>query len=477
MKDSGGADDFTIDTGGADDTITLSRSVLAWLGVFVKDLKDPSKGFPNRYWTEFGHTLDMMGDGIWQNVIHPDDKGEVDRLVDETFRNPRHNGAARFRVRDSDGNWHWILTKGAVESFDDQNRPVRYIGVDHDVTEIAELEEELRAAQKSAEEQAFEAEALRTAGAVITSSLSRNDAAAQVAVHLSSVVDAETVIVFEASERCLHALDGSIVICEDAVVDDPPKDPYGFFGTNAGIEALYETQRRRAPDIVYESSEGERFWLLIPMVSRNNVLGVVAIGRRGETRFEGHEIRFAMAISDYMALALVNARLYEEMQKLATTDQLSGLLTRRAFFDRSESVIRDEKGTTEFAVLILDIDHFKRINDDFGHIVGDEAIRRVASVFQRNLREIDIVGRYGGEEFCALLPRASREESFSIAERICGIVRDLSIDGIDRKITVSIGVASSPAEAIESVSTLLDCADSALYTAKRSGRDQVRFAE
>jgi diguanylate cyclase (GGDEF)-like protein/PAS domain S-box-containing protein len=475
-------DDFTVD----EDMITLSRSALSWLGVFVKDYDAPHRGFPNRFWLGFGYTLEDMAEGRWQQLIHPDDREQMDRLVRETHKDARHTGNERFRIRDRNGEWHWILTKGIVESFDENGQPRRYVGVDHDVTDTAKLEDELRAAQKSAEEQALEADALRTAGAVITSSLSRSDAAEQVASHLKSIVDIDRVFVFEASERSLVALDASITIPRESADGEPKGAPSvrdasdrdaAFFLTPFGTESLYEVQRRRAPDIIREPTRSDSFWLLIPLVSRNNVLGVVAAGRKNGVQFEGHEIRFAMAISDYMSLALVNARLYEEMERLATTDQLSNLLTRRAFFDRSDALMRDEGGGAEASVLVLDIDYFKRINDDFGHIVGDEAIRRVAAVFRDNLRDVDIVGRYGGEEFCALLPRTGGAEGVAVAERICKVVRELSVDGIDRPITVSIGVATTSEDKRRDLSELLNAADTALYAAKRGGRDQVRTAE
>lgn len=485
-------DDFTVD----EDTITLSRSALSWLGVFVKDYDAPHHGFPNRFWLGFGYTLEEMAEGRWQELVHPDDREQIDRLVQETHRDARHTGSGRFRIRDRNGEWHWILTKGIVESFDDDGRPRRYVGVDHDVTDTAKLEDELRAAQKSAEEQALEAEALRTAGAVITSSLSRSDAAEQVGSHLKSIVDIDRVFVFEALERSLVALDGSITIPRGGVTDgdttgatdttggadttdatDTTDNDAAFLRTPFGTEALYEVQRRRAPDIIREPTRSDTFWLLIPLVSRNNVLGVIAAERKNGMQFEGHEIRFAMAISDYMSLALVNARLYEEMERLATTDQLSNLLTRRAFFDRADALMRDEAESVEASVLVLDIDFFKRINDDFGHIVGDEAIRRVAAVFRDNLRDVDIVGRYGGEEFCALLPRTTGTKGVAVAERICEVVREVAIDGIDRTITVSIGVAATSADQPRDLSALLNAADTALYAAKRGGRDRVRIAE
>ncbi len=463
-----------------DESITLSKSALSQLGLFVVDYGKPRNGFPSRYWKEFGYTTERHSDESWQSFVHPDDRHEVEKLLTGTFTDPQYHGSSRFRIQDAAGSWHWLLATGVVESLDQDGQPSRYIGFNHEVTATAELEEELREARRVAEEQAVEAETLRTAGAVITSSLSRIDAATYVTSHLKYIVPTDRVLVFEKTERTLASLDGSIVVSQEAPHDMDRTDAKApdldsvFFHSRLGINTLYELLRRRAPDVVREPTRAHTFWLLIPLVSRNDVIGVIAAVRRDGRQFEGREIRFAMAISDYMSLALVNARLYDEMRRLATFDQLSGLLTRRAFFERCEHEIRGLDDSSLVTALILDIDFFKRINDDFGHVTGDGAIRAIAEVFHGSLREGDIVGRYGGEEFCALLPGTSKDEGALIAQRICDNVRYASVEGIDRRITVSIGVATSTHGARTDLSELLNRADTALYAAKRNGRDQVQ---
>jgi diguanylate cyclase (GGDEF)-like protein len=186
-----------------------------------------------------------------------------------------------------------------------------------------------------------------------------------------------------------------------------------------------------------------------------------------------------MAVGDYLAVALNNARLYERVRTLADTDTLTRLLTRRAFFLESERVLVETAGNGGVvSSLILDIDHFKRINDECGHQVGDRVIEVVAAAFRTGLRSKDVIGRYGGEEFCAILPGVSIHEAQLVGERICAEIRELADQPAPWPVTVSIGIsACDPATESEPTQRILDRligeADEALYRAKRNGRDRV----
>jgi diguanylate cyclase (GGDEF)-like protein len=449
---------------GVFDSVTLKRSVLSWLGIFVKDFEEPEKSFPNRYWIQYGHTLPEMLDGRWLHHIHPEDRPRVASFLEDAVRNHGEAETQRYRVRDAEGRWHWVISTGIVESYDDRGKPLRYVGIDYDVTRIQLLEEELRAARTRAEEEAKEAEALRTAGAVITSNLSRGDAAREVGAHIADVISLDEIIIFEQAEREMTVLDGPV----ENLLDRTPW----------GVEALHEVLRRRSPNIIREPTRADTFWLLVPLVLRNDVLGVIALSRRRGKPFQEREIRFTTAISDYLSLAMVNARMYEEMTRLATVDLLSNLPTRRAFFERANRKLQAVPEGSVHTAIILDIDFFKSINDDFGHIIGDEAIRKISEVFRVHLRDRDILCRYGGEEFCAFLPNTTVQEGRLVAERICDIVRDTEIDGVTRPVTVSLGVASRERSTREDqLSLLLNAADTALYEAKRAGRDRVCVAD
>ena len=189
---------------------------------------------------------------------------------------------------------------------------------------------------------------------------------------------------------------------------------------------------------------------------------------------ESDENRFFILSHQFM-LGIKRAMLYQQVQRLAITDTLTGSLTRRHFLWRcQEEIKRSQKFGYPFSLLMLDIDHFKEINDHYGHLVGDVVLVEVVKCIKKNIREIDSLSRYGGEEFCVLLAETKKPEAKFAAERIRQAVENEMITAYDERVsvTVSIGIASFPEDSQE-LNTLIDKADTALYQAKQAGRNRV----
>lgn len=178
-------------------------------------------------------------------------------------------------------------------------------------------------------------------------------------------------------------------------------------------------------------------------------------------------------------LAARNSLLLKTRQ-LADYDTLTGLLNRRAFYEAAKTVLQGRSGTERATgVLVLDIDHFKSINDRYGHAVGDCVLQRFSNALSEALREKDITGRLGGEEFAVVLPNCDAKSSREIAERIRAAIENVDIalsDGDRVKFTVSVGGVVGHNESF-GIEALLNAADSELYKAKRSGRNMVSFSE
>ena len=160
-------------------------------------------------------------------------------------------------------------------------------------------------------------------------------------------------------------------------------------------------------------------------------------------------------------------------------DYLTGVLARRALMERGQKLLsRLEEDGQSVAVLMLDIDHFKQVNDRYGHAQGDVVLQTFARLASEALRPDDLLGRLGGEEFAILLPRTQREQALAVGQRICERLRDHRFpleDGAPFQVTLSIGLhAVVSIGAQDSIEQLLSKADAALYMAKRSGRNQVR---
>lgn len=213
-------------------------------------------------------------------------------------------------------------------------------------------------------------------------------------------------------------------------------------------------------------------WLGVPLMIYDEPSGVIAVETEQNDAYDGDHVRVMSTIADQAAVALENARLYE----LATIDGLTELYVRRYFDQRlDEELARAKRYESEFAVGILDLDRFKRLNDTYGHTAGDQVLRAAARAARKNMRGADLACRYGGEEFAFIFPRTSAEDAARVAERIRADIENLRVESSkgEIRVTASIGIAAYPAMAAESASELVSFADEALYQAKNRGRNRV----
>lgn len=214
--------------------------------------------------------------------------------------------------------------------------------------------------------------------------------------------------------------------------------------------------------------------LVLPLLSGDEAIGTFMLASRERHQF-GKDVREMLGIiANQVAVSLQNGMMYKQMETMATTDGLTGLTNHRTFQDRLVQLLdRSERTHQPVSLLLCDVDHFKGVNDTYGHPVGDEVLRQVAAVLQRSVRKIDIPARYGGEEFAVVLEATGVDGAMNLAERIRKDVGALVIDS-DKgtfQITMSIGIASFPDDARDRAA-LIERADAALYFAKESGRNR-----
>jgi len=184
---------------------------------------------------------------------------------------------------------------------------------------------------------------------------------------------------------------------------------------------------------------------------------------------------FAVSVVGSLAFLLMQReRAERELQRLAAFDPLTEVLNRRAFMEFARRELsRARRSQEPCTLLMLDLDHFKRVNDEHGHAVGDRVLVECAAALRAALRAADLIGRYGGEEFCVLLPRTGLEEALETAERLRAAVAARPLGGLERSLTVSIGAAPCATQDPLSLDAAFARADEALYRAKARGRDRV----
>jgi diguanylate cyclase (GGDEF)-like protein len=211
-----------------------------------------------------------------------------------------------------------------------------------------------------------------------------------------------------------------------------------------------------------------------PLLVGGEVIGSVLVSHQ-----DALAAQQTQAIRDSVAQAapvLANLRNLAIAEVRAATDALTGLPNNRAARDTIKRLVAHSSRTVSpLAAMLLDLDHFKQINDTFGHGKGDDVLAAVGAMLRTTLRESDFVARYGGEEFVVLLPSTGREDAQLVAEKIRAAIAQIRVAGVERAITISIGIAGLPDDAGDAA-TLLRMADRALYTAKAAGRNRVEVA-
>ncbi len=240
-------------------------------------------------------------------------------------------------------------------------------------------------------------------------------------------------------------------------------------------EAWYVPDVSKEP--AYISAElNMRSELCVPLKTGDRVIGVINMESGRIEAFNEADLNLLTTFADQLAIAIERARLFKRVQQLAITDDLTGLYNRRHFFNLGElEFARATRYQHPLGVVMLDVDHFKEINDTYGHAVGDAVLKGIAQRLKVSCRGVDILARYGGEEFSLLLPETNLSAALEMAERLRGCIADQPLETEDDylSVTISLGVTTLSKDTPD-LSSLINRADQALLEAKSAGRNCVR---
>ncbi len=269
----------------------------------------------------------------------------------------------------------------------------------------------------------------------------------------------------------LRAHEGSLTPCIPAGGRLPAnREPWSQVLATSGT--LIEKDLTSAPESVKLFAESASR-MSIPLISFGQTLGVLMLHSADRNAFRESELQSLESVADICASSIQNAHYVERIRQLSYLDGLTGIFNRRFFELRIlEEIERARRSGIGMAVVMVDIDQFKKLNDEFGHLLGDEVLRQVSSLFHQQLRKIDVVCRYGGEEFAILLTQTNSQHAQGVAEKLRKLVESWQFPGVPRTVTLSAGVAAFPDHGA-SRDELIRAADTALYAAKQAGRNQV----
>jgi diguanylate cyclase (GGDEF)-like protein len=275
----------------------------------------------------------------------------------------------------------------------------------------------------------------------------------------------------EEGDLIIRAHQGTLTPCFDPGFRIPvTQEPWSRVIANSGT--LTEKDLSLASDTVRLFKES-RSRMSIPLISFGQTLGVLTMHSDQADAFRGNELESLESVADICANSIQNANYVERVRQLAYLDGLTGIFNRRYFEMRiMEEIERARRYGNGMAVIMADIDDFKRLNDDFGHLLGDEVLRQVSSLFHQQVRKIDVVCRYGGEEFAILLTHTNAQQAVAIAEKLRRLMEKWQFPGVPRTVTISAGVAAFPTHGITR-DDIIRAADNGLYAAKQAGRNRV----
>jgi diguanylate cyclase (GGDEF)-like protein/PAS domain S-box-containing protein len=445
-------------------------SKLREIGLFIQDLEH-KKVYPNQLWRSWGYRDEDMAYGNFINFVHPDDRKNVEDALGELDHSGEAYASVLFRIRTASGDWRWINSTSVAITTGPDGELLRYIGFDYDLTEQME-------ARREAERLAREAETLASAAAIINTELDLQ--------HTIDAILEQAELVIPYSSASVQLLKGDHL---ELVGGRGFKNIHDILGENFPIPGdnpntrvvqdrepmiLDDELRERYPRFLEIASPDIMAWMGVPLISREEIIGMMTFDRNSKPGFTKRELKLAQGFANHVAIALQNARHYEEMRSLSTRDALTGCFNRRWMYEAIEQQMElSIRHGQELSLIMYDLDDFKMLNDSYGHLFGDRVLKTVTEITRKALRKTDSLCRYGGEEFVIILPQTSESDAFETAERIRIAMEEHSwFPDSEDGVTLSIGCASMQISDLKHQESFLTRVDSALLHSKKTGKNR-----
>jgi diguanylate cyclase (GGDEF)-like protein/PAS domain S-box-containing protein len=445
------------------------RDRLLKAGYFLVDYL-AGEATASRFMVSLGYTAEDLLSVDFASAIHPSDRSTYDSLWSRVADGREDEFFAEYRVRSRRGSYRWVQTFCTVLERDSGGRVARMLGLDRDIGLRKQSESLLHSRFLDLERRYLMSESLRVAGSVVTASL---DIDSTIPVILEQ---AGTLFKFTGA-RVWAFRDGNLELLgqeEDTASVD-------LFSPSTG-PLVIRVVTDKTPLIVDNLSvrlgalgrAPHASWVGIPLVFQGEARGVIEFWHEETGFFRSEHVWPAMAFADNVAVGLFNARQFRETLEASETDPLTGLATRRKLERLGPKLFAQaQAGEEDLTVFMIDIDNFKTINDNFGHAQGDAVLKHLALTCRSVLRKGDLICRFGGDEFVALLPETNQNNARQAAERILELFKSCQFPFRGQKLSLSLGMASLRQGDYGELTALMEAADAALYRVKERGRDGV----
>ncbi|KFZ31165.1 hypothetical protein IDSA_00045 [Pseudidiomarina salinarum] len=433
-------------------------------------------------------------DADWRELVHPDDQAVAREKLKEHLKGLKERFETNFRLRRADGEYIWLHSVGRVIERDQDGRAVRVVGIHRDISTEVRNERQRRQQNKVLE-------LVSTVQHEFLLVKNFSEVCDIALPELMSLTESETGFI---GELRASARESNMLLVQglrNNTDKESQADRQRLVEQGLEIElqgsAIERVLREGKPEICYGEvcNEQAQFTpaimpslhnaFLLPIYFRGEVVGCMVLGNR-PNGYEQSLLTLLEPILNTLGTLMHMRRVdeerqsaVEELRRMATIDELTGVVNRRVFLEVcSQRFDEQQRYDVPVSLAVIDLDFFKRINDTYGHAAGDEVLRQFTDIAESKLREPDLLGRMGGEEFAILFPYTSEADAFQATERIRQAIAEhpLSLDGEDINLTISAGVAQLRAGDTD-VDRWIARADAALYEAKDSGRNRSVVAK
>lgn len=471
------------DTGEARSQLLFSdlklQAVLSEVGVFATNYRT-GQTFPSAIWKPYEERFRVSPENSdLLDYVHPEDREKIAENLRGVFEGRLSRFIQTFRIQGTDGRWRWIRSTGHTVSRTAEGKPELYVGADFDLTEMKRIEAQLREVNRIETERRMEIETMRSIAAAIGGSLDLGETVQRILAETRRIIPYETATVQILHESHLEVIGVYGFTDPDEILKLRfPFPEAGSLSTRAIQEKkpfLTNNVIDDFPAFIHPVPEHPIIaWLGIPLIRRGDVIGLMALDGAAGGIYHSHHIELAGAIGDHIAIALENARLHEQTYQLAMEDALTKAGSRHRFSIEGRLLFENAKRSERpISTVLLDIDHFKRVNDTYGHDMGDQVLQEIAEACTRELRATDLFARYGGEEFVLVLPDSTRLDAKTATNRILQKIAGIPFGEPEFHVTVSAGLVTGVPDTAETLEQYIRRADEALYTSKRNGRNQL----
>jgi diguanylate cyclase (GGDEF)-like protein/PAS domain S-box-containing protein len=417
----------------------------------------------------FPHELINNQRIAYAKLIHPEDRETVWNEISAKLEQ-RNSFEIIYRIITKENVVKWVWERGQG-IFDSEDKLLVLEGFISDITERIIFEQRAEKAKR-------QAEALQEAMAELASQLDIGQVLRRILVTLKKVLEYNSATLYLKIGETVKIVAARGFENTSRLIDRTfPVDNVLLSEIQHMNEPLILVDAQADPRFIgWEGAQNVRGWMGVPLIRHGQFIGFMTIDNHKMGAYSKEEAAIAQTFADEAAIVIENARLYERAQILATSDGLTGIYNRRYFYEVSKKEFeRSKRYGSSLSVIMMDIDHFKYVNDRYGHLAGDQVLIQFVERVKDELRGTDILARYGGEEFAILLLESNLDEALQVAERIREVVasKPFELNEARPYITISLGVATNEGD-VPYLDMLIDRSDKALYESKQFGRNRVR---